>query len=136
MLACTLMCVVYAPAYCSKHLIDVYLWFSFSPAVTAALPTLDISEGALNVMLDLYKATLPSLGGYITYAGQLDRNRLEVILKKLGERELQTLQERAEVGDGEGRISQGVAGHASCSSMGGCDAAVGGVRAADAAGAS
>lgn len=77
-------------------------------------------------MLDLYKATLPSLGGYITYAGQLDRNRLEVILKKLGERELQTLQERAEVRDGEGRIGQDAAGHASCTSHGGWVAVVGG----------
>ena len=39
----------------------------------SALPTLDIAEGALNRLIDLYKEVLPSLGGYLTYAGQLDR---------------------------------------------------------------
>jgi hypothetical protein len=38
----------------------------FSPA---ALPTLDIAEGALNKLIDTYKQLLPRLGGYLTHAG-------------------------------------------------------------------
>ncbi|KAG2447716.1 hypothetical protein HYH02_007176 [Chlamydomonas schloesseri] len=61
-----------------------------------ALPTLDIAEGALNKLMDLYKEVLPSLGGYLTYAGELDRRRLEVLVGRLGQMELATLEERAQ----------------------------------------
>jgi hypothetical protein len=37
----------------------------------AALPTLDIAEGALNKLIDTYKALLPKLGGYLTHAGEV-----------------------------------------------------------------
>eukprot|EP00798_Chlamydomonas_sp_ICE-L_P010114 gene10114-8015_t len=59
------------------------------------LPTLDINEGALNKLIDLFKALLPELGGHLTYAGELDRGRLEKLLSKLGELEQETLEERA-----------------------------------------
>lgn len=65
---------------------------------TAALPTLDIAEGALNNLFKIYKDLLPKMGGYLTYAGQLDRSRLEMLLRKLGELELEVLEERAQVG--------------------------------------
>lgn len=34
-----------------------------------ALPTLDISEGGLNYLIDIYKELLPQMGGYLTLAG-------------------------------------------------------------------
>ncbi len=43
-----------------------------------ALPTLDIAEGALNNLFDTYQQLLPSMGGYVTNAGKLHRQRLEV----------------------------------------------------------
>jgi hypothetical protein len=46
--------------------------------VCAALPTLDIAEGALNQLIDTYKLLLPQLGGYLTHAGQLNHERLQV----------------------------------------------------------
>ncbi|KAJ9516877.1 hypothetical protein QJQ45_027272, partial [Haematococcus lacustris] len=74
-----------------------------------ALPTLDINEGALNTIMSLYKELLPTLGGYLTLAGQsaslpfphhsrageLDRRRLEVLLVRLGALEQAVLEERA-----------------------------------------
>ena len=60
-----------------------------------ALPTLDINEGALDVIFKLYKELLPTLGGYMTRDGALDRGRLAVLLGKLGEMEGATLQARA-----------------------------------------
>ncbi|GLI61583.1 hypothetical protein VaNZ11_003999 [Volvox africanus] len=60
-----------------------------------ALPTLDIAEGALNTLMELYKELLPTLGGYLTFAGDLDRRRLEAFLDRIGQLELQTLEERA-----------------------------------------
>ena len=35
-----------------------------------ALPTLDISEGALNALIDMYRSSLPEMGGYLTHAGE------------------------------------------------------------------
>jgi 5'-3' exonuclease len=34
------------------------------------MPTLDIAEGALNKLIETYKRLLPSLGGYVTHAGE------------------------------------------------------------------
>jgi len=60
-----------------------------------ALPTLDINEGALNNIMAIYKELLPTMGGYITYAGDLDRGRLEQLLARVGALELEVLEERA-----------------------------------------
>jgi hypothetical protein len=38
------------------------------------------------------------MGGYLTYAGKLDRARLEMLLKKLADMEQTVLEERAAVG--------------------------------------
>lgn len=50
----------------------------------AALPTLDINEGALNSIFSIYKELLPAMGGYITHAGELDRSRLEMVRRGWG----------------------------------------------------
>lgn len=74
------------------------LTVSASPASTfAALPTLDIAEGALNKLIELYKQLLPQMGGYLTYAGDLNHERLQLLLGVLADQELQTLEERAAV---------------------------------------
>ena len=64
----------------------------------AALPTLDIGEGALNKLMNLHKELLPAMGGYLTHAGQLDRKRLQMLLSRIGQMEQETLEERAAVG--------------------------------------
>ena len=66
------------------------MWF-------AALPTLDIAEGALDKLFHIYKQLLPQMGGYLTHAGELHRGRLELVLQKLAELELETLEQRAQV---------------------------------------
>ncbi len=63
----------------------------------AALPTLDIAEGALNAIMSIYKQLLGTMGGYLTYAGELDRRRLQLLLAKLGAMEQEVLEERAKV---------------------------------------
>ena len=64
----------------------------------AALPTLDIAEGALDAIFRLYKQLLPKMGGYLTHAGELNRPRLELLLAELAALEQQTLEQRAQVG--------------------------------------
>ena len=63
----------------------------------AALPTLDIAEGALDKLFGIYKQLLPSMGGYLTHAGELNRGRLEMVLHQLASLELDTLEQRAQV---------------------------------------
>ena len=63
----------------------------------AALPTLDIAEGALDKLFGIYKQLLPAMGGYLTHAGELHRARLEMVLQQLANLELETLEQRAQV---------------------------------------
>lgn len=60
------------------------------------LPTVDINEGSLDAMFALYKQLLPSLGGYLTHAGELNRGRLEIFMRHLAEAEADVLHARAE----------------------------------------
>jgi hypothetical protein len=76
----------------------------------AALPTLDIAEGALDRVFEIYKRLLPGLGGYLTHAGELDQRRLERLLAELGALELDVLQQRAEVRARLGYERQGQGG--------------------------
>lgn len=74
------------------------MWPLICSLPVAALPTLDIAEGALDKLFAIYKDLLPSMGGYLTHAGQLHRGRLEMILHRLADLELETLEQRAQVG--------------------------------------
>ena len=58
------------------------------------LPTLDIAEGALNSLFEIYKEELPTMGGYITYEGAFDAARLERILTRLAALEESVLAQR------------------------------------------
>lgn len=60
------------------------------------LPTVDINEGSLDSMFQLYRQLLPSLGGYLTNAGELHRGRLEVFMKALADQEADVLELRAQ----------------------------------------
>ena len=66
----------------------------------AALPTLDIAEGALDSIFRLYKQLLPKMGGYLTHAGELNRPRRELLLAELSALEQQTREQRAQVRPG------------------------------------
>ncbi len=63
----------------------------------AALPTLDVNEGALDKVFAIYKQLLPVMGGYLTHAGELNAGRLELLLQQLALLELETLEQRAAV---------------------------------------
>lgn len=65
--------------------------------LSAALPTLDVNEGALDSIFGIYKRLLPRAGGYLTDSGQLHLGRLEMLLTELATLELETLEQRAAV---------------------------------------
>uniref|UniRef100_A0A061R927 5'-3' exoribonuclease 1 n=1 Tax=Tetraselmis sp. GSL018 TaxID=582737 RepID=A0A061R927_9CHLO len=80
-----------------ERIIDDFVFFSMLVGndFLPALPTLDIAEGGLNFLIETYKGLLPSMGGYITYAGKLSVRRLQMLLDAIGENELKVLEERA-----------------------------------------
>ena len=72
-------------------------WLLTAAVLPAALPTLDVNEGALDTIFSVYKQLLPEMGGYLIQDGHLRHQRLELLLAKLAELELETLEQRASV---------------------------------------
>jgi len=58
------------------------------------LPSLDIHEGALDTLSQLYKELLPTLGGYLVENNVPQWDRVEVLLRRLGDLEESVLAER------------------------------------------
>lgn len=51
------------------------------------LPSLEIREGAIDTLLEIWKDELPRMGGYVTNHGELVLSRAEIILEALARRE-------------------------------------------------
>lgn len=51
------------------------------------LPSLEIREGAIDTLLQIWKDELPRMGGYITNHGELVLTRAEIVLEALARRE-------------------------------------------------
>jgi hypothetical protein len=48
------------------------------------LPSMDIREGAIDLLMGLYKVVLPGLGGYLTSAGTVNLSRVDGLLERVG----------------------------------------------------
>ena len=57
-------------------------------------PTLEIREGAIELLMSLYKKILPSLDGYLTDNGEVNGERTKVLVKELSYLETGILQKR------------------------------------------
>lgn len=62
-------------------------------------PALEIREGAIDMLADIYKSCLKRLGGYITNAGKIHMDRLQLITDTLAEREEELFARRKEQAD-------------------------------------
>jgi len=80
-----------------ERVIDDYVFMCFfcGNDFIPHMPTLDIKEGAITTLYEVYKLVLPTLGGYLTQDGQIDWSRAEIFVKRLGERENAILTQRA-----------------------------------------
>lgn len=71
------------------------------------LPSLDIRDGALDFLIQVYKDLLPSLGDYLTYpGGNVNLRQVDVILGKVGEVEDVVFQRRKTAEDEDERRNQ------------------------------
>lgn len=59
------------------------------------LPHLDIADGSLNLMMNVYRDIMPSLGGYLTDKSQIHMPRVELFIQEIGRREPLYFQQRA-----------------------------------------
>jgi 5'-3' exonuclease len=60
-------------------------------------PTLDIGEGAMDVIFERYRNTLVRHGLYLTQGERISHVQLELLVSALAETELDTLIQRAQV---------------------------------------
>jgi 5'-3' exoribonuclease 2 len=60
------------------------------------LPSLEIREGAIDVLLNIWRAELPRLGGYLTNHGKVNLDRAGIILEGLAKSEDEIFQKRKE----------------------------------------
>lgn len=58
------------------------------------LPSLEIREGAINRLVQLYKNCVYKTCGYLTDSGNVDLNRVQLILNELGKREDEIFKKR------------------------------------------
>ena len=68
------------------------------------LPSLEIREGAIDVLLKIWRAELHRMGGYLTDHGKVNLDRAQVVLQGLAKSEDEIFQKRK---DGESTLIQG-----------------------------
>ena len=79
-----------------EKIIDDFVFFCFfiGNDFLPSLSALDISEGSLDSLIDLYKDMLPKMKNYITEDGTIFWDRAEPFIKELGRHELEIFKGR------------------------------------------
>lgn len=73
----------------------VFMCFFVGNDFLPCLPHLDIADGSLNLMMNIYRDILPKLGGYLTDKAKVHLVRIEVFLQEVSRREPLYFQQRA-----------------------------------------
>jgi 5'-3' exonuclease len=81
-----------------ERIIDDFVFFCFfiGNDFLPSLSALDISEGSLDQLIDLYKELLPSMTDYITEAGKIYWDRAQPFIEMLGKHEVESFRMRIE----------------------------------------
>ncbi len=79
-----------------ERILDDFVFFCFfiGNDFLPSLSSLDISEGSLDSLIDMYKQYLPLMSDYITNAGKIYWDRAEPFIKMLGENENESFKKR------------------------------------------
>ena len=79
-----------------ERIIDDFVFFCFfiGNDFLPSLSSLDISEGSLDNIIEMYKQYLPKMNDYITQAGQIHWDRAEPFINMLGSHENEAFSKR------------------------------------------
>ena len=79
-----------------ERIIDDFVFFCFfiGNDFLPSLSSLDISEGSLDNIIEMYKQYLPQMNDYITQAGQIHWDRAEPFINMLGSHENEAFSKR------------------------------------------
>eukprot|EP01087_Luapelamoeba_hula_P020383 TRINITY_DN6948_c0_g1_i2.p1 TRINITY_DN6948_c0_g1~~TRINITY_DN6948_c0_g1_i2.p1 ORF type:complete len:1005 (-),score=169.56 TRINITY_DN6948_c0_g1_i2:66-3080(-) len=65
----------------------VFLCFFVGNDFLPHLPTLEIRENAIDLLVNLYKTLLPEMGGFVTDGGEVDLSKAKALLIEVGKKE-------------------------------------------------
>ena len=85
-------------AFDLEHAIEdqVFLIFFVGNDFLSRLPCLEIREGSIDTLLKIWKAESPRMSGYTINIGNLEYDRIQIILEGLAQRESEIFRSRRE----------------------------------------